>query len=64
MAWRNKIIVGKEEEIFLLLVSFVCGGHVLLEDIPGTGKTMLLRAFSKTIGSDFKRVQFTPDLLP
>ena len=60
----SKIIVGKEEEIFLLLVSFVCGGHVLLEDIPGTGKTMLLRAFSKTIGSDFKRVQFTPDLLP
>ena len=60
----SKIIVGKEEEIFLLLICFVCSGHILLEDIPGTGKTMLLRAFAKTIGSDFKRVQFTPDLLP
>ena len=60
----SKIIVGKEEEIFCLLTCFVCSGHILLEDVPGTGKTMLLRAFAKTIGSDFKRVQFTPDLLP
>jgi len=60
----SKVIVGKEDEIFSLLICFVCSGHILLEDVPGTGKTMLLRAFAKTIGGDFKRVQFTPDLLP
>lgn len=60
----SKVIVGKENEIKLIFVSFLCSGHVLLEDVPGTGKTMLLRAFAKTVGSDFKRIQFTPDLLP
>lgn len=60
----SQVIFGKEEKIDLLLICFMCSGHVLLEDVPGTGKTMLLRAFSKTIGGDFKRVQFTPDLLP
>ena len=59
-----KVIVGKDETIFLVLICFVCSGHVLIEDIPGTGKTMLLRSFAKTIGGDFKRIQFTPDLLP
>ncbi len=60
----SRVIVGKEEVIRQVTVSFLCGGHVLLEDVPGTGKTMLLRAFSATVGGDFKRIQFTPDLLP
>lgn len=60
----SKVIVGKDDVISLVLTCFVCSGHVLLEDIPGTGKTMLLRSFAKTIGGDFKRIQFTPDLLP
>jgi MoxR-like ATPase len=59
-----KIILGKEEQIRLVLTCFLCGGHVLLEDIPGTGKTMLLRAFAKSVGGEFRRIQFTPDLLP
>ena len=60
----SKVIVGKDDVISLVLTCFICSGHVLLEDVPGTGKTMLLRAFSKTIGGQFRRVQFTPDLLP
>ena len=60
----SRVIVGKEEVIRQIIVSFLCGGHVLLEDVPGTGKTMLLRSFAKSIGGDFKRIQFTPDLLP
>lgn len=60
----SKVIVGKEDKIRLIFTSFLCSGHVLLEDVPGTGKTMLLRAFSKTIGSECRRIQFTPDLLP
>ena len=58
------VIVGKDEVIRQVAVCFLCGGHVLLEDVPGTGKTMLLRSFSRTVGGDFKRIQFTPDLLP
>ncbi|MCF0151534.1 MAG: AAA family ATPase [Firmicutes bacterium] len=60
----SKVIVGKENIIELMLVCFMCSGHVLLEDVPGTGKTMLLRSFAKSVGGDFKRIQFTPDLLP
>ena len=60
----GKVIVGKDEVIRQIIVSFICGGHVLLEDLPGTGKTMLFRSFSKSVGGDFRRIQFTPDLLP
>ena len=60
----SKVIIGKENEIFNVLVCFLCSGHILIEDIPGTGKTMLLRAFAKTMGGSFKRIQFTPDVLP
>lgn len=60
----RKVILGKDACIEKVLVCFLCSGHVLLEDVPGTGKTMLLRAFAKSVGGDFRRVQFTPDLLP
>lgn len=60
----SKVIIGKDREIELIIVSFLSGGHVLLEDIPGTGKTMMVKAFSKTLDLPFKRIQFTPDLLP
>jgi MoxR-like ATPase len=58
------VIVGKRPEIELLLVALLCGGNVLIEDVPGTGKTMLARAVAGSMGVDFKRLQCTPDLLP
>ena len=60
----SKAIVGKNDVIERVLSCYLCSGHVLLEDVPGTGKTMLLRAFAKAVGGSFSRVQFTPDLLP
>lgn len=60
----EKVIVGKREQIELLLVALLCQGHVLLEDVPGTGKTMLARSMAISMGISFKRLQCTPDLLP
>ena len=60
----SQVIVGKNREIELIIVAFLSQGHVLLEDIPGMGKTMMIKAFSKTLDLPFKRIQFTPDLLP
>ncbi|MFH5834968.1 AAA family ATPase [Proteiniclasticum sp. C24MP] len=60
----GKVIIGKDREIELLLIAFLSEGHILLEDLPGMGKTMLVRSFSKTLDLPFKRIQFTPDLLP
>lgn len=59
-----KVIVGKEDVIRLVLVAVLAGGHCLIEDVPGVGKTMLVRATAKSLGCDFRRIQFTPDLLP
>jgi MoxR-like ATPase len=58
------VIVGKRQEVQLVLVSLLCRGHVLVEDVPGVGKTMLAKAIARSIGCVFKRIQFTPDLLP
>ncbi len=58
------VIVGKRDTVRLVLVALLCNGHVLIEDIPGVGKTMLARAVAKVLGCSFKRIQFTPDLLP
>lgn len=60
----GKVIVGKKSKIDRIMVAFICSGHVLLEDVPGLGKTKLARALSQTLNCSFKRIQFTPDLLP
>jgi MoxR-like ATPase len=60
----QKVIVGKDEPILLTLVSVLCEGHVLIEDVPGIGKTTLARALAGSLGLSYRRIQFTPDLLP
>ncbi|MCW5851289.1 MAG: MoxR family ATPase [Anaerolineae bacterium] len=60
----EKVIVGKHDEIQLALIAMLCRGHVLIEDVPGVGKTMLARAFARSLGCTFRRIQFTPDMLP
>ncbi|MGN7311980.1 AAA family ATPase [Alkalicoccobacillus gibsonii] len=60
----ERVVVGKRQEISLSLVAILAGGHVLLEDVPGVGKTVMVKAIAKSFGAHFKRIQFTPDLLP
>ena len=60
----ERVIVGKHEEVRLALVALLCQGHLLIEDVPGTGKTVLAKAIARSLGCTFRRIQFTPDLLP
>ena len=60
----NSVLLGKEDSVELLVAAILANGHVLIEDVPGTGKTTLARALSKAVSADYARIQFTPDLLP
>lgn len=60
----QKVIIGKETVIDLILTSLIAGGHILLEDVPGTGKTVMAKSLAKSVSGAFSRIQFTPDLLP
>src|SRR5574340_1193114 len=59
-----RVILGKHHEVQLALIALLCQGHVLIEDVPGVGKTTLAKTFARSLGCSFKRIQFTPDLLP
>ena len=60
----SKVIKGKDEAVDIVIMAILAGGNILLEDFPGTGKTVLAKAFAKSISGKFNRIQFTPDLLP
>jgi MoxR-like ATPase len=60
----EKVIVGKHHEVQLTLLGLLCRGHLLIEDVPGVGKTMLAKSIARSIGCTFRRIQFTPDMLP
>ncbi len=60
----ERVIVGKHNEVRLALVALMCRGHLLIEDVPGTGKTVMAKAIARSLGCSFRRIQFTPDLLP
>ena len=60
----EQVIIGKRRAVDLVLIALLCKGHVLLEDVPGVGKTVLAKSIARSIGCSFKRIQFTPDLLP
>src|ERR687892_850615 len=60
----ERVIVGKHAEVRFALVALLCRGHLLIEDVPGTGKTVLAKAIARSLGCSFRRIQFTPDLLP
>ncbi|MEZ4496351.1 MAG: MoxR family ATPase [Thermomicrobiales bacterium] len=60
----ERVVVGKRREVELIVLALLCRGHVLIEDVPGVGKTVIAKAIAKSIGTSFKRIQFTPDLLP
>jgi MoxR-like ATPase len=60
----ERVILGKEQELRMTMVALLCEGHLLIEDVPGVGKTMLARAIARSIGSSYRRIQFTPDMLP
>ena len=60
----ERVIVGKHNEVEMALIALLCNGHLLIEDVPGVGKTMLARSIARSLGGSFKRIQFTPDLLP